>query len=181
MSQQLPEFIDPFHQADKRGQLNGHLAVKNLRRLTDILYSNEGDFAVFMVFGKEGRQAFCELSLDGAVYLKCQNCLESIEFKINTMTKLGMVNSFEQADKLSDEYEPLLIKDEKVLLNDMIEDELLLLIPVFPKHTHCKFESLSSLSLVRPPLNQAAVIKKNPFSILSDLKKTENNNGSTEK
>ncbi|MFZ4503276.1 MAG: YceD family protein [Methylovulum sp.] len=181
MSQQLPEFIDPFHQADKRGQLHGHLAVKNLRRLTDILYSNEGDFAVFMVFGKEGRQAFCELSLDGVVYLKCQNCLESIEFKINTMTKLGMVNSFEQADKLSDEYEPLLIKDEKVLLNDMIEDELLLLIPVFPKHTHCKFESLSSLSLVRPPLNQAAVIKKNPFSILSDLKKTENNNGSTEK
>ncbi len=77
--------------------------------------------------------------------MQCQNCLDAVEVQINAEIKLGLISALEQLDRLPAGYEPLLIEAEKMLLKEIVEDELLLNLPPFPKHAfNCiKFEHIS--------------------------------------
>jgi uncharacterized protein len=171
-----------MHLADKRGALKGHIPLQNLTRLADLLLDDVGDIAVELVFFRQGRLALIEGTLEATLNLKCQNCLEAVPYTAKSVVKLGIVISVEQADRLPDDYEPLLLgsNEEKILLADLVEDELLLVIPDYPKHDHACFNTLidNSNTVLVPPVVEA---KKNPFSILASLTISENNNGSTKK
>ncbi|MFZ2727450.1 MAG: YceD family protein [Methylococcaceae bacterium] len=180
MLTRLPETIDPMHLADKRGALKGHIPLQNLTRLADLLLDDSGSIAVELVFFRQGRLALIEGSLEATLNLKCQNCLEAVPYTAKSVVKLGIVTTVEQANRLPDDYEPLLLSEEKILLADLIEDELLLLIPDYPKHDVACFKTLidNTHTVLAPPILEA---KKNPFSILASLNTSENINGRTKK
>lgn len=131
MSDRLPEYIDPIQLADKQGIVKGHAAINSLGRLVDVLASDAGAVLVALHFRRQGRLVLIEGSLDGVLRLACQNCLAAIEWPVNHAVKLGVVTSIEQADRLPEDYEPLLLVGEKVLVRDIVEDELLLLLPAY--------------------------------------------------
>jgi len=173
MLDRLPEYIDPLHLADKRGALKGQISLNSLDRLADILHSVEGTIAVELFFGREGRLATIEGQIEAVLALKCQNCFEAVEWSVSSSVKLGIVASIDQANKLSEEYEPLLLEEGNILLKDIIEDELLLILPAFPKHQNrCFVSSLNNNSKADSLLNSDTSLPKNPFSILANLKKT---------
>jgi len=172
MSDRLPEYIDPIQLADKQGIVKGHAAINSLGRLVDVLASDAGAVLVALHFRRQGRLVLIEGSLDGVLRLACQNCLAAIEWPVNHAVKLGVVTSIEQADRLPEDYEPLLLVGEKVLVRDIVEDELLLLLPAFPKHQRAcaiptKIEYPNS---VAKPSGEP--VRENPFSILANLKNT---------
>jgi uncharacterized protein len=171
MSQRLPKIIDPLHLADKRGTLKGCVAVSGLSRLDDVLADKVGEVAVALAFSHEGRYAQVEGTLQVELRLCCQNCLQPVKWPINHTIKLGIVKTIEQADRLPDGIEPLLLEGDSVLLQDLIEDELLLLLPTYPKHTHdCLGVEQSSSTSHKPSNGQSR--RDNPFSILANLKTT---------
>lgn len=51
MLDRLPEYIDPFNLADKRGELKGQLPLKSLDRLAKMLINDAGavDVDLFLV------------------------------------------------------------------------------------------------------------------------------------
>jgi uncharacterized protein len=87
------------------------------------------------------------------------------------------------ADKLPEAYEPLVVGQHDVFLRDLIEDELILALPLVPKHpdVQCE-ESMSSESLGHNIKSKDDVIetetsegenvirKENPFAVLSSFK-----------
>lgn len=183
MLARLPKYIDPLHLADKRGALKGEIPISSLTRLADLLFDDRGSVAVELFFQREGRWATIEGHLESVLVLKCQNCLAALEWPVNSTVKLGIVSSLEQADKLPEAYEPLMLKDDNVLLTDIVEDELLLALPAFPKHPHPCFDA----SHIAPASAEAAGVqankaelsgdgqtpaRSNPFSILANLKNT---------
>ncbi len=172
MLDRLPQYIDPLLLADKRGSIKGQITIKNFDRLADILHDDAGTVAVDLFFGRAGRLAFCEGDIQAVLALKCQNCLGSVPWPISSSVKLGIIGSIDQADKLPEDYEPLLINEEgHVLLKDLIEDELLLLLPSFPKHEQCCF--LSNTDSSKPDdLTDNSPLSTNPFSILANFKKS---------
>lgn len=172
MLDRLPQYIDPLLLADKRGSIKGQIAIKTLDRLADILHDDSGSVAVELFFGRAGRLAFCEGEIRAVLALKCQNCLGSVSWSITGTVKLGIVGSIDQADKLPEDYEPLLVNEEgAVLLKDLIEDELLLLLPTFPKHEQrCFFSNTDSSK--PDDLTDNSPLPTNPFSILANLKKS---------
>jgi uncharacterized protein len=96
--------------------------------------------------------------------------------------KLGIVTTIEQADKLPEDFEPLLLEEESILLKDIVEDELLLILPAFPKHQHkCLVPDKSNNDNVNSSVKDHKSSPENPFSILVNLKTLENTNGSTKK
>jgi uncharacterized protein len=172
MLARLPEYIDPLHLADKRGELKGQIPVSSLDRLADVLFNDTGAVAVDLFFGREGRLAKVEGEIEAVLELKCQNCLQAVQWPVKNTVKLGIVTSIDQADRLPEEYEPLLVDEEKVLLKNIIEDELLLILPTFPKHQH---DCLAH----NPAINKEDFLPdgqqsppENPFSILAKLKNT---------
>ncbi len=172
MLNRLPEYIDPLHLADKRGELKGQIPVTSLDRLADILFNDTGSVHVDLYFGREGRLAKIEGEIAGVLELKCQNCLQAVEFTVKNSIKLGIVTSIDQADRLPDDYEPLLVSEEKIPLKNIIEDELLLILPGFPKHQHNCLAHKSINNGVDVALADQQLLPENPFSILAKFKNT---------
>jgi uncharacterized protein len=171
MLNRLPEIIEPLHLADKRGELKGQIPVAGLERIADLLFDESGVVIVELFFGREGRLAKIEGQIKTVLQLKCQSCLQAVEWTVDSMVKLGIVSSLDQASRLPEDYEPLLVSGESMVLNDIIEDELLLSLPVYPKHQYSCFVANSNNKK-----NSSASDKKspaeNPFSILATLKNT---------
>jgi uncharacterized protein len=173
MLTRLPEYIEPLHLADKRGALKGQIPVSSLDRLADILFNDTGTVAVDLYFGREGRLAKVEGEIEAVLELKCQNCLQAVQFNVKTFIKLGIVTSIDQADRLPEDYEPLLVVgEEKILLKNIVEDELLLILPAFPKHEHHCLALKAVNNKVDFSLNEQQSSPENPFSILAKFKKT---------
>jgi uncharacterized protein len=172
MLNRLPEIIEPLHLADKRGELKGEIAVSSLKRIADMLYSDEGSVVVELFFGREGRLAKVEGRIHAVLQLECQSCLQAVEWSVDNVIKLGIVNSIDQANRLPEDYEPLLVEDETMRLSDLIEDELLLNLPTYPKHQHSCFAANADkikTSISEPDSKSSP---ENPFSILATLKNT---------
>jgi uncharacterized protein len=179
MLARLPEFIDPLHLADKRGELKGQIPVSSLDRLADLLFSDTGTVTVDLFFGREGRLAKIEGQIETVLELKCQNCLQAVTWPVKSSIKLGIVTSIDQADRLPEDYEPLLVEEGKTPLKNIIEDELLLILPTFPKHSHMCLAHKPVLSKVEGSGNKAEFLlneqpspTENPFSILAKFKNT---------
>ena len=173
MLDRLPEYIDPVHLADKRGELKGQIPILSLDRLADFLADDKGAVSIDLFFSREGHIPLAEGDITANLELVCQNCLAAVTWPINSHIKLGMVKTIDQANRLPEEYEPLMIVEDKVLLKNIIEDELLLLLPSFPKHdNNCLIPQTSHNGTELFLTDEQSSPKKNPFAILATLKKT---------
>jgi uncharacterized protein len=172
MLNRLPEIIEPLHLADKRGELKGQIAVSSLQRIADLLFDDSGSVTVELFFGREGRLPKIEGHIQTVLQLKCQSCLQALEFPVDSVVKLGIVKTVDQANRLPEDYEPLLVEGDTMLLRDIIEDELLLSLPAYPKHQHSCFVSNSDNNKTNSPVHDSQSARENPFSILATLKKT---------
>jgi uncharacterized protein len=172
MLDRMPEYIDPLHLADKHGVLKGELPISSFDRLKDVLSSDAGNVEFSLFFSREGRLAKIDGRIKSVLSLECQNCLEPVEWVVDSSIKLGIVSSIDQANRLPEDYEPLLVEVEgKVLLKDVIEDELLLILPTFPKHQHaCLARAVKPAE--KDISSDQHSVNENPFSILAKLKKT---------
>lgn len=171
MLDRLPTQIDPVSFAERRKQLSGTIEFSELPRLSEILLEKDGILELEVSFDKEGRLAVVSGDIKANLTLECQSCLESFVMPIDKHFKLGVVESIEQADKLTSDCEPLILEDERVSLNELVEDEVLLAIPDFPRHDYqCverdeSFETIDNAELQQSNSN-------NPFSVLAKLKNT---------
>lgn len=170
MLNRLPEYIDPLQLADKRGSLRGQITLNSLDRLRDVLSNDEGCVVIDLFFGREGRLAKIEGRIKAILSLECQNCLQALEWSVDNVVKLGIVSSIDQANQLPDDYEPLLVEEENILLKTLIEDELLLILPAFPKHRHNCFIPNSTNNKLDSLLVDEQSPIETPFSILAKLK-----------
>ncbi|MDO9424506.1 MAG: YceD family protein [Methylobacter sp.] len=172
MLARLPEYIDPLHLADKRGELKGQIPVSSLDRLADLLFDDTGAVTVDLFFGREGRLAKIEGHMEAVLELECQNCLQAVQWPVKHTVKLGIVTSIDQADRLPEDYEPLIVVEGKMPLKNIVEDELLLILPAFPKHSHNCLADKSGNKEADFALNEQQSPTKNPFSILVKFKNT---------
>lgn len=172
MQNRLPEIINPLHLADKRGELHGQLPLNSLVRLSEKLVNNEGVVDVSLYFGRDGRVPFVEGKIETTLFLVCQTCLSGVAFKVENAVKLGIVTDIEYVERLPLAYEPLLLEDtETMLLSTLVEDELLLSLPDYPKHDDdCSVEGVAKDII--SAFDDLAPKKPNPFSVLAHLKKS---------
>ncbi len=181
MLDRLPRTIDPLHLADKRSVIKGELSLKDFGRLCGMLFDTGGNVAVELHFSREGRLAKIEGKIETRLQLICQNCLQPIDWPVQAPVRLGVVNSLEQVDRLPPDFEPLFVEEEKMPLLDIVEDELLLNLPQYPKHSEaCQIQETDSRVPTRPEAGRQKR-QDNPFSILANLKNQENPHGSTKK
>lgn len=177
-----PKFIDPFSLADKNARIEGELCLTEFDRLAELLTHSKGNVVFSLNFEKQARFVKVEGSISAELALKCQRCLDSLKWTINTDINLGVISSLEQVERLPQGLEPLVLSvDAKIALKDIIEDELLLNLPSVPRHEqNCLVAGYSD---VEGKVEPEAVPSKprNPFSILADLKNLETYNGSTKK
>lgn len=171
MLDQLPILINPVSFCERGKELVGSLKISELTRLSDGLLDSSGVVEVRFSFDKEGRVPTIQGEIKANLVLECQSCLDKVIYPVDRRIKLGLVLNMEQADRLPSDCEPLILESEKILLSTLIEDELLLALPDFPRHAFSCVEKKPGEAVAIDD-NEEQVRTDNPFSVLAKLKNT---------
>ncbi|MDR5779971.1 YceD family protein [Caballeronia sp. LZ065] len=131
--------------------------------------------------GVEAPQPYLRLAVHGSVWLRCQRCLSPYSQHLDVDATYRIVATEEEADEfpLDDDEVEVIVGSRQFDLVDLIEEELLLSLPLVPKHTVCPevHESLLSGSAEGSADDESeessaaeAADKPNPFAVLEKLK-----------
>jgi uncharacterized protein len=169
----LPHQIDPFRLAEAGAQLSGNLPLRQFQRLRQLLADDSGEIAVKLDFEvDELGVPIVRGNISASLALVCQRCLEAFEFPVDAEIALAWVKTAQEADKLPLRYEPYVVEETPLLLNDVIEEELLLALPQIPMHEEADCPA-SKLLKQRDKVTDEPEEKANPFSVLAKLKSEE--------
>lgn len=167
----LPKTLDPFKYADQNKILEGEIALHLMPRLAEMLVDTEGRVKVALEFDRDPqRLRILKGALNATVNLVCQRCLQPVAQVIESEFTLGIVFNDEQAQNLPRSYEPLLVEDEKLVVLDVVEEELILSLPMFAYHDNCEMEGHQQDQESDVAAEELEEKKPNPFEVLSGLK-----------
>ena len=120
-----------------------------------------------------GRDAQVRLHLQagGAVRVTCQRCLEPLAVTLAVDNRLRFVEGEEAAQKLDEltDDEDVLALQPRLDLVELIEDELILALPLVPRHEHCPV-TLPASAADEGAEDAAAQPAPSPFAALARLK-----------
>lgn len=173
MQSYLPEKIDPWKLATAGGYLHGEIPLSSMHRLSSLLSGSEGSVGIAMNAGvDEHGFRFIIGHLETVVPMVCQRCLAAMRLPLEVNFRLGLVHSESQCKSLPRAYEPLVVTHGDILLSDLVEDELILALPIAPVH-----QDMSQCEACGYRLPDAQVEldpqagESKPFAVLSTLLK----------
>jgi uncharacterized protein len=164
---QLPIEINILRLAEQRASLTGTFLVKDMPRVGPMLANLEGQANFTLEFGIDvTKRRFIQGQVSAVMNVICQRCLKNMPCIVEDVFLLSPVSSEQDEESLPENYEPILVVGEEQPLMDIIEDELILRIPLVVTHrpNECSIEQTKYEFC--PPQE-----KNNPFSMLVELKK----------
>jgi uncharacterized protein len=159
--------IDVLEFARAQQQLRGSLPVEGLQRLHDVLSDTDGSLE-YEIRGSrdERKRPHVELHISGGLHLQCQRCLGQLDYPVDvTNTLLVLPRGAEPEEDTGDPDAPDVIEaDPELDVAGLIEDEVLLSLPLAPRHPEgsCESRVASRLEGAAPP---------KPFAELAALKR----------
>ena len=119
-------------------------------------------------FAREEGMPVADLSFSGTVTLQCQRCLQPLEWPLETVSRIALIASEEEAARVPAEREPVLAAGGRISVGELLTEELLLLLPIVPLHeagARCTNERAAATP--PPPGGET----HRPFANLADLLK----------
>jgi uncharacterized protein len=165
----LPRIIEPLKLVEQRVDLQGVIELSQLRRLQGITLEQTGQVEIFLRFGKDEQGIRTIVGTVAAdLLMECQRCLQPVAIHVQSDVNLGIVSSEEAAKNLPSHYEALQLDGQHIELNSIIEDELIIGLPLVSAHpaTECSIDQQYS---AKPSGKEQAA--PNPFAVLAELKK----------
>lgn len=165
----FPKTVDALKMVEQRVDLQGKIALDRLDRVRDVLLDNSGEVEVKLSFDKdeEGIRTVTG-ALEVEVVMQCQRCLQPVTQRVDTPFKLGIVFSEEAAKNLPGYYDPLLLDSPEMELWQVVEEELILSLPIAA--THPEGECSTGVMTFGEQLETDDSEKVNPFQVLENLK-----------
>ena len=158
--------LNPLRLAKAGERLEGDIRLDSMERIADMVLENQGVLHYCLRFGVDDSGThFVESEISTQLVMRCQRCLEPVTIDIHKLTLLGIVRSKTEAESLAVKYEPLVLDEDVIRVNDLVEDELLLAIPYSPLHPKEQCSGTMELDQIN------AESKVNPFASLASLKK----------
>jgi uncharacterized protein len=118
-------------------------------------------------------QIWLHLNANTKIMLTCQRCLTPANFDLEVSRKFRFVANEQVALAQDDENEEdLLVLDRKFNALELIEDELIMSLPIVPRHPSCQNAYLESLAAENAESTEFE--RPNPFAVLEQLKKPTN-------
>jgi uncharacterized protein len=119
-------------------------------------------------FGRQSDFAVAELSITGNATLQCQRCMQAMELPIESTTHVALILAEADAAEVPEELEPVLARSGSISAGELVEEELLLALPIVPLH-----EELRDCAV--PPTaplvsaETAEQVTQRPFAGLAEL------------
>lgn len=161
------------------GELSGQWPLAELPRLADSVLGSEPEGAP-LHWQAEGEQRpvtggapeiWLRLSAQGLVRMRCQRCLGEVAVPLDVDRWIRFVAGADAAEALDAELEDDVLELQRhTSLRELAEDELLLALPLVPRHEVCP-EPLPDSSTTADAPEAPPEDRPHPFAALAQLKK----------
>jgi uncharacterized protein len=166
----LPAFVDARKVFRQGMQVQGFLPLASLPRLAEILTDTEGRADVRLKFDfDEGRRRRIHGEVSAQVNVQCQRCLDPVSVQLSEPFDLALVGTEEMAKLLPAEIDPWLSTEDSLPLSDLIEEQLILCMPIVNTHASCQTAPLTK-GADGNLAGEATGQRNNPFAVLASLK-----------
>ena len=163
----LPISIDLRRAAEQGRILDGTIKLDKLERLSSYLVDSEGVAEASLTLGvDQERIRYLQGRAQATVKMQCQRCLEPVTLELEAEMNLGIVADDEAAKQLPRYYDPFIINEPKQDLHQLVEEELILTLPLIAQHQDCSVKTEYGEIAERSDDNE----KANPFNVLAQLK-----------
>jgi uncharacterized protein len=176
----FPTQIEPFKWAELGFTWNDNVPLSRFVRVSkEAASSVEAQFVHvncrLYIDDYHRRIAWLDGTLQATVPMTCQRCLEVVNVPLESQVHLALLQYEDQAERLDEDADFVILSEEQIVhgtedtdhaidLIELLEDELLLSMPISPRHESCEHRH-------QPAVQEEPVSKRdNPFEVLASLK-----------
>ena len=180
-----PRRLDVAALAAASGELSGQWPLADLDRLAGSVLGAEPEGSP-VHWQAEGEQrpvtggepeVWLHLTAQACVNMRCQRCLGALAVPLDLDRWIRFVRDAAEAEALDAELEDDVLELERHMdLRELVEDELLLALPLVPRHDACP-QPLPSGAGDDQATDAAQAERPNPFAALAQLKKKSGDTG----
>jgi uncharacterized protein len=165
--------------------LQGRQSLTNFARLAEMAITlpespaKDASEPVEVSWGMEGElvpvsggdpQIWMHLKAEIDLPMQCQRCMGAVQLAVNADASFRFVADEATAEAEDDESEEdLLVLTPELNIFELIEDELIMSVPLVPMHDTCPIEV--PMSAVDEAFEEALEARPKPFAALAQLKK----------
>ena len=172
MSEPWSQLSDVDRLADRQADIAFEIPLSRLPRVQAQIAGAKGAVRGIAHFRREAGLRVAEVELEGEAQLVCQRCLAPMTWPLASETRVAILANEKDADGIPQELETVYAPDDRIRVADLVEEELLLTLPLVPLH-----ESADDCKAVQDdvptPVEEAAPAPETqrPFERLGELLK----------
>jgi uncharacterized protein len=139
VSKEYPDWLDPRKAAEGRRRFAGTIPLQRMSRLMPLLAHEDPEANGRVEFSAEFEfdpqsWVIIQIEVKAELALVCQLSLEPYMEKVQRSSTLAAITDMEQEKEIPEHYEPVLLENGRLALQDLVEDELLLGLPQVPRN-----------------------------------------------
>ena len=159
--------LDAEQLADRRTDIVFSIPLRELPRLAPQLAHGEAVAQGKASFMRERALAVVELAVEASVPLTCQRCLQPMAWRVASQARVVIVSDAATADGVAPELETAIAPGGRISVGDLVEEELLLGLPVVALHADgeacgVQLEDEPDEETQKPFAGLAALLKRGP-------------------
>ncbi|HET9108089.1 MAG TPA: YceD family protein [Steroidobacteraceae bacterium] len=168
MSPPWPQPLDVDRLSRGETEIDFEVPLSELPRLRSRMPGVGGSVRGTARFGRRSGFAAVELALAGSATLQCQRCMQPMQLALQSTTEVALILAEADVGDVPDELEPVLARDGRISVGELVEEELLLALPIVPLHEEpleCAVAPAAPLLAEEAPEH----VTQRPFAGLGDL------------
>ncbi|MBU6470408.1 MAG: DUF177 domain-containing protein [Gammaproteobacteria bacterium] len=170
MSGGLPEFLDLTKAGHMPLTVAGQMSLSRMPRLCAAIADVGGQASIDLQVFKEGGLAVVSGRLQASLGLSCQRCFALLRHPVDAQVRLGWAAGG-QAQHWPESYELLDPGSGRIRLAELVEDELLLALPLAPRHARPEDCEALRTPVAKPDTIAPPEAGRRPFEILKTLRR----------
>lgn len=163
-----PRDVGPL--ADSHAELTFAIPLAEFPRLAPQLGGTAGEARGSVRFARDRGVPVADLEVSAELDLTCQRCLGPMRLPVANEVRVALLSDPSQADSAPQDVETMLAEGGRVTLRDLVEEELLLEVPLVPRHATAAECGPGQGGRRRGPEPPAEEMQK-PFERLGELLK----------
>lgn len=170
----LPALVDYRKMANQAGELTGSIPITAFTRFSEMLAENVGDVQLNIRFDLDDTH---RVMVRGVVEvtgrLVCQSCLQTFAAPMGGELDFTIVSSEAALEDIEDDRDTVVFEDSKVSIVSLVEDDLILLVPMIPKHPEACPDSDYAIPAENRVVEEENSTTHRPFAGLAEAMKKQ--------
>lgn len=163
---QVPVQVDPFRLVRQGRRICGLVPSDRFERVRAAARFCSPEFELELAGNTdESGQPLLTGWVRGDLELRCERCGEGMRFEFDVPLLLALVGDDATAAAVASRYDPVLVTEDQMALVDLIEDEVLLALPLVARHAEGQCHGAEAYSAGPGSSPQT----QRPFANLADL------------